>query len=270
MAVASSTDCAVKGVLDSRVIVGCKVAGTVSGVSRPPPQRACGSGGRRSDLIVFRRARPDCAARAHAALPERLIDRRHRSGTMTGSGGALMRLRFHGFRGLPIAVVLVMAGCGGAITEPSPSPSPSPATTDPMPPPSASGSVAPAAAPVSFRDDIVPIFDASCAFGGCHSHSYIPLWLGPSTEQAPEVTYQALFAASSTPAFGRLVVAGSPEQSFLYRKLTGDFTGLPCDGTSASGCGEKMPRLRTPPAPQPTDAQIAAVAAWITQGAADN
>jgi hypothetical protein len=181
-----------------------------------------------------------------------------------------MRLQFDGFRGVPMALAVVVAGCGGAITEPSPGPSPPPATTAPMPPPSASGSVGPSAAPISFRRDVVPIFDASCAFAGCHSDSYISLWLGPSTEQAPEVTYQALLAGSSTPAFGRLVVAGSPEQSFLYRKLTGDFTGLPCDGASAFACGEKMPRLRTPPAPQLTDAQLTAVAAWIAQGAADN
>jgi hypothetical protein len=123
---------------------------------------------------------------------------------------------------------------------------------------------------VSFRRDVVPVFDTSCAFSGCHAQdSYVGLLLGPSSIIPPEQTYKELLSGSSA-FYGslRFVVPGQPEQSFLYRKLTGNFAGLACN--ASGGCGPQMPGPRTPPAPKPSAASIAAVAAWIAMGAPDN
>jgi hypothetical protein len=158
-----------------------------------------------------------------------------------------------------LTIVGVVGGCGGGV-EPAPSP---PEKAKPAP----GGTVE-----ASFRRDVVPLFDASCAFAACHSpDSYIPLTLGPSTlaSTSPEHVYRALTASSPYVYAVPLVVPGYPERSLLYRKLTGDFGGLACNGPGF-GCGSQMPRPRYPPVPPVSEAQIAAVADWITAGAPDN
>jgi hypothetical protein len=57
-----------------------------------------------------------------------------------------------------------------------------------------------------------------------------------------------------------LVDPGNPAGSFLLRKVTGDFTGLPC---APSACGERMPQ-RSTPLPQE---ELDSLERWIQQGA---
>lgn len=57
-----------------------------------------------------------------------------------------------------------------------------------------------------------------------------------------------------------LVSPGDPTNSFLFHKVTGDFTGLAC---ATAACGERMPQRSTPL----SDEDIAMIQEWIQQGA---
>ncbi|NKB69053.1 MAG: hypothetical protein GKR89_18450 [Candidatus Latescibacteria bacterium] len=93
------------------------------------------------------------------------------------------------------------------------------------------------------------IFTPTCATSGCHASggSFPTLEAGQA--------YENIVGVASSQEMA-LIAAGDPDNSYLYRKITG-----------ASGIeGRRMPRAGDPLA----DEAIAAVRAWIEAGALNN
>ena len=91
---------------------------------------------------------------------------------------------------------------------------------------------------VSFVDDLVPIWNASCNSTGCHSSGGI----------SPDLTASKAY---SDLVDGGFVNVESPESSSLYRSLIGEISLMPVSGKLA-------------------DSEISLVLGWIQQGALDN
>jgi hypothetical protein len=91
---------------------------------------------------------------------------------------------------------------------------------------------------VSFSADIIPIFNASCNFAGCHNSGGIPPDLSPGN------AFNALNA-------GNYINVSSPEDSELYRWMRGE-------------------RAQPMPLSGPNATYNATVLAWIKQGALNN
>lgn len=91
---------------------------------------------------------------------------------------------------------------------------------------------------ISFANDIIPIFNASCNSSGCHNGA------GPSPDLREAVAYESLFG-------GSLIDTLHPDQSELYLWMSGQ-RGLPMpvEGVNAS--------------------YVATVLQWIDQGALNN
>jgi hypothetical protein len=98
---------------------------------------------------------------------------------------------------------------------------------------------------VSYAADVQPIWDASCVV--CHGLS------GGLDLSAPQSRGNLVGVASATWG-GVRVIAGDPERSLLFRKLTGD-----------GAVGDRMPQGG---ALDPAD--IETVRRWIVEGAQDN
>lgn len=114
----------------------------------------------------------------------------------------------------------------------------------------------------TFSRDVVPLFQGSCGFGsGCHGTAqpagYVQLTTGSGDAAA---LLERLKARSVREPSLPLVDPGNPSGSFLLRKVTGDFTGLPC---APSACGERMPQRSTPLPQEALDS----LERWIQQGA---
>ena len=92
--------------------------------------------------------------------------------------------------------------------------------------------------PVSFSEDVIPIFNASCNVSGCHNGS------GPAPNLLPAAAYDALWD-------GGYIDTIAPDNSELYLWMSG-LRGLPMpiQGSNAT--------------------YNATVLSWITQGALDN
>lgn len=132
-------------------------------------------------------------------------------------------------------------------------------------------------ADVSFRDDVLPIFERSCSLSSaCHGNPSSPTgasgyrpYLGGAGAEPSDVA--TIFAANvdvdSWADTSRKVIApGDWEQSFLMNKMDGALDQ--CDTTSCpDGCGRLMPQGPTKPLPI---AERNLVRAWIEQGAQDN
>jgi hypothetical protein len=165
------------------------------------------------------------------------------------------------------------------------------------------------AAPVSFANDIMPIFGLSCIASSCHDQSAhkADLVLGDPSACGPQgticfdesakwkYTYKAgvtpdlkqavldsLLAPTSKTAPGvRRVAPGQPENSFLLDKVTGQQNSkqypAPCQNqdpvNSPGACGGDMP-YRSPnwcaDGEQLSVQKVQAVAQWIEQGAQNN
>ena len=93
---------------------------------------------------------------------------------------------------------------------------------------------APIVTKISFSGDVVPIFNNSCNFSGCHSAGAVPPDLTPGR------AYESLFA-------NNMVDSENPASSVLY-------------STMNSG---SMKKYSTPD-------KTKIILAWITQGALDN
>ncbi len=96
----------------------------------------------------------------------------------------------------------------------------------------------------SFRDDVQPIFDASCATSGCHS--------GATPSGSYDLTSHAGTLGTGTDTIPN-VIAGSADSSKCYRRITGDET-------------PQMPQGATPL----DNMKSATIRNWINQGAKNN
>lgn len=106
---------------------------------------------------------------------------------------------------------------------------------------------------VSFAAQIQPLFDDSCALGGCHAPPQVQLALDLRVGKS----YASLISVPSSECADRpRVEPGNPGNSYLLDKLNG--VSL-CDGA-------QMPLNGDPLSPE----QIALVSDWICQGAPDN
>jgi hypothetical protein len=126
----------------------------------------------------------------------------------------------------------------------------------------------------SFASDVIPVFQLSCNFSSCHQ-SGVPnpaqgLALGPASGQvADQATIDAVHASlvgvDAKLANEKLVVAGSPEESFLMAKLHyGDDATFAACGVDCTSCGALMPEGN----PTPMDQERRDIlAAWIKRGA---
>lgn len=91
---------------------------------------------------------------------------------------------------------------------------------------------------ISFTQDIIPIFNASCNQSGCHNGA------GPSPDLRAEVAYESLFS-------GSLIDTLQPENSELYLWMSGaKGLPMPVQGVNAG--------------------YVATVLQWIEQGALSN
>lgn len=129
-----------------------------------------------------------------------------------------------------IGALLLAAGCGELATLP----------TDP------GGPVDPSA---TFGRVQSEVFTPSCALSGCHDASGRQEGLVLSAGSAYAMTVGR--PSSQLPSLQR-ITPGSPENSYLYRKVTG-----------ASISGERMPFG----GPSLSDAQLRLIRDWILRGA---
>ena len=88
---------------------------------------------------------------------------------------------------------------------------------------------------VSFSEDLIPYFETSCAYAGCHNTGGIP----------PDLTEQFAYASLTN---GGYIDTDNPEQSLLYTKIAP---------------GGSMERYSTPQETQ-------MVLQWIIEGAENN
>lgn len=176
----------------------------------------------------------------------------------------------------PPAVTTTTAGTGGATTSSTTS-----TTTT-----SAGGSGAGPAdecfdydafspmADVSFQQDVMPLFAASCNAVACHGSETSPdagLYLGQQgandAATASQVRAELVGVASTqAPAMPR-VVAGDAENSFLMVKIDGDLT-CPQVTCGSNGCGQRMPRGTNASPLSPAESDL--IRSWIENGAPDN
>lgn len=115
---------------------------------------------------------------------------------------------------------------------------------------------------VSFRRDVAPVFERRCNRFSCHGGSYdhgVRLRGDPSEVRARIVDVPA--AGADMP----YVAPGNPEESFLLRKVEGDFCGI-AHRCRREACGAPMPKGKgvLPSAEQE------AIRRWIAAGARDD
>ncbi len=150
-----------------------------------------------------------------------------------------------------ISLTIATIACGGQSPQTPPQPAPAaetailPSATNTLPPPATDTSAAPAVTEtpaqtpaVSFANDILPIFEASC--NKCHGVEQIK-------EGLDMRTYESLMAGSFN---GSVITPGNAEDSFLVEQIVK---------------GE-MPKR----GPKLTAAQIQLIIAWINAGALNN
>lgn len=161
------------------------------------------------------------------------------------------------------------------------------------------------AEPVSFRNDVLPVFGLACALGPCHgSTKEADLYLAPACKfnaatmkcefAAPGTTPMAgqdvltdeivnaihanlVDVPSGTLASAQRVKAGAPMESFLIQKVTDQQNSLGHVGcvkqfASAKGeCGDAMPPVGMPLCKQAGGPELVQmIARWIKQGALNN
>ncbi len=113
-------------------------------------------------------------------------------------------------------------------------------------------------APVSFANDIQPIFSSSCAFSGCHGANANPT--GKPMVLSPGQAFSNIVNVESfeRPGMDR-IEPSDPDNSYLIHKIQGT-------QASVNGSGSRMP-LGAPPLPQAT---IDLIRQWVTDGAPNN
>jgi len=107
--------------------------------------------------------------------------------------------------------------------------------------------------PASFSKDVVPVLKTRCVM--CHLTGKEP----GNMKLAPKVAYATLVGVKAMETGLARVEPGKPDQSYLVRKLEGTHV-------AAGGTGDRMPVGGAPLPPE----QMAAIRAWIEQGAQNN
>ena len=103
---------------------------------------------------------------------------------------------------------------------------------------------------VSFSSDIQPVFDISCSTSGCHRAGHSTnLNLTEGNSYTDLINVRSMNYAPL-----KLVEPGKSEDSVLYLKIVG-----------SSETGSKMP-----PGGTLSDASVANIRTWITEGAENN
>lgn len=162
------------------------------------------------------------------------------------------------------SVLVLSAGCRAS----SSSDVPAPASSCPPLPAVAADDTSKV---ISFRNDVMPVFAASCTFESCHGTKHRDrVFLGMRSDaglsdgdSVPDAIRRGLLEPSKRAELA-LVVAGSPDESFLMFKLDGDFCSI--ESRCPDGCGEPMPK----------DGELLdvgmrnAIRRWIAEGALDN
>jgi hypothetical protein len=121
------------------------------------------------------------------------------------------------------------------------------------------GDLAPAPLPgqaVSLQNHVQPIFDANCAFPGCHGGSSPQM--GMSLEAGRIFTDVVGIPSIQAPALLR-IEPGRSDRSYVIHKIEGT-------QVQADGSGQQMP----PGGPYLSAEQIQLIREWIDQGALDN
>ena len=110
--------------------------------------------------------------------------------------------------------------------------------------------------PVSFMGQVQPIFNNSCGNGLCHLNGQAANGLNLDASNSYD---NIVSVPANAPGFSlNLIEPGSPENSYLYRKLL--------NSSDADYFGGRMPANR----PALAESNIQLIRDWITQGAQNN
>jgi hypothetical protein len=109
-----------------------------------------------------------------------------------------------------------------------------------------------------FATQVAPILNAYCGGSVCHGADSPTLGLA-LTGAAPSLVRQSLVDQQATEVSMALIKPGAPEQSWLFRKISDNFSGVDC---SRGGC-TKMP----PAGAGVTAQELERIRAWIAAGA---
>lgn len=112
--------------------------------------------------------------------------------------------------------------------------------------------------PVSFSQDIQPVFTGGCAFSGCHGTSPNPPEKPMMLSQGQAYDNIVGVSAGELPSMNR-IEPGQPDNSYLVHKIQGTQADV-------GGSGDRMP-LGTAPLPQTT---IDLIRRWVQEGAERN
>jgi hypothetical protein len=125
---------------------------------------------------------------------------------------------------------------------------------------------------VSFRSDLMKVFNASCGASSCHGQTGAPaggLFLGLESARGGDAAMVRAglvgHAAAELPSMP-LVTAGDPEHSYLMHKLDGDQCAFAAQ-CSGGDCMTFMPQGAQQPLPVETRDQVRR---WIASGAGDD
>ena len=114
----------------------------------------------------------------------------------------------------------------------------------------------------SFKDDVVPIVQSTCALTACHSSKESNLGIFLAYDRAQ--IYAELQKVSPTATGEKFVVPGDPAKSYLMVKLEGKQAALAAKCAGGS-CGAEMPPGNALPS-----TSLETVRKWISEGAKDN
>ena len=138
------------------------------------------------------------------------------------------------YRSCAILLLVAITACGGgSSTGPEP---------DPDPPPNPDR-------PVSFSEDIQPIFNGNCAVSGCNDS-------GTQENGVNLSSYDAALNSVGVNYGTEIIDPGSPNNSPIVDKISNEDPEF----------GERMPLNRQPL----SDAEIDSIIAWIDDGAQNN
>ena len=120
---------------------------------------------------------------------------------------------------------------------------------------------------VSLRNDVLPVFAASCSTSAtCHgSPTGIEVFLAGGAAKATTIRNGLVGIATAELPSMPFVTAGDPGKSYLMHKLDGDQATLDAECIGGD-CGDQMPRGAAPLDAATRDA----IRTWIAQGAFDN